>query len=75
MIKEKSPMKPRTLALLGLTLAVIGGGFLVAPIIWPNFYRAWYGPLIQFDTNGIGFGGVGIGATLLAVAVLRLPAR
>jgi len=68
-------MKPRILASLGLTLTVIGAGFLLAPIIWPNFYRAWYGSVIQFDTNGIGFGGVGIGATLLAVAVLRLPTR
>ena len=68
-------MKPRTLASLSLTLAVIGVGFLTAPIIWPNFYRAWYGSVIQFDTNGIGFAGVGIGATLLAVAVLRLPTQ
>jgi len=68
-------MRPRTLVSLGVIIAIAGSGFLIMPIVWPDFYRAWYGPVIQFDTNGIGFSGVGVGAILLAVAVARLPSR
>jgi hypothetical protein len=66
-------MKQITLASLGVT--IVGVGFLIAPIIWPGFYRTWYNSTIQFDTNGVGFIAIGIGAILLAVSVLRLPNR
>jgi hypothetical protein len=68
-------MKQITLVSLGVTIASVGFGILIAPIIWPEFYRAWYNSIIQFDTNGVGFIAIGIGAILLAAAVLRLPNR